>query len=165
MERRGAIGSFFLGLCAFVAGICFLAGCASAKHHADRSKMLVIGETVPNKVILTGPASTTQVQPAPPHKAWGNYDRAFLAAVQQRWFDLLDQGQTFPTQGLVVLRFTLIPNGDVSDIEVLTNTLNLKAAAVCRKAVLDPAPYPAWPEDMRKECGDKRVITFTFRYQ
>jgi hypothetical protein len=32
------------------------------------------------------------------------------------------------------------------------------------KAVLDPAPFGAWPSDMRRLLGDTRGIQFTFFY-
>ena len=35
---------------------------------------------------------------------------------------------------------------------------------ICQKAVLDPAPFGAWPSDMRRTLGNTRNIQFTFHY-
>jgi hypothetical protein len=35
---------------------------------------------------------------------------------------------------------------------------------ICQKAVLDPAPYPPWPVEMRRMIGENRQIQFTFYY-
>jgi hypothetical protein len=37
---------------------------------------------------------------------------------------------------------------------------------MCKAAVLDPAPYEHWPNDMRRTIGsDKREVRFTFYYE
>jgi hypothetical protein len=97
---------------------------------------------------------------------FGAYDAAFIQAVTQRWYDLLDSRQfARDRSGKVVLRFRLNYDGRISDMEVVQNTVGDVLGYVCQKAVMDPAPYAQWPTDMREMVGlDYREITFTFYY-
>lgn len=109
-----------------------------------------------------------QIVPSLDAKAtpFGAYDRAFIEAVTQRWYDLLDSRQfALDRTGKVMLRFHLNHDGRVTDMRVLDNTVGDVLGYVCQKAVEDPAPYAAWPSDMRMMVGnDYRDITFTFYY-
>jgi hypothetical protein len=97
---------------------------------------------------------------------FGAYDAAFIQAVTQRWYDLLDSRQfARDRSGKVVLRFHLNYDGRVSDMVVMQNTVGDLLGYVCQKAVMDPAPFAQWPSDMRAMVGqDYREITFTFYY-
>jgi hypothetical protein len=97
---------------------------------------------------------------------FGAYDAAFIQAVTQRWYDLLDSRQfARDRSGKVVLRFHLNYDGRISDMVVMQNTVGDLLGYVCQKAVMDPAPFAEWPTDMRAMVGqDYREITFTFYY-
>jgi hypothetical protein len=96
---------------------------------------------------------------------FGEYDRAFIEAVEQRWFDLLDRRQfALDRTGKVVLQFRLNYDGRITDMEIAESTVGETLAYVCQLAVTDPAPYEKWPSDMRREVGDSRNIQFTFYY-
>jgi hypothetical protein len=97
---------------------------------------------------------------------FGAYDAAFIQAVTQRWYDLLDSRQfARDRSGKVVLRFRLNYDGRISEMEVMQNTVGDLLGYVCQKAVMDPAPFAQWPTDMRAMVGlDYREITFTFYY-
>jgi hypothetical protein len=97
---------------------------------------------------------------------FGAYDAAFIQAVTQRWYDLLDSRQFAEDRsGKVVLRFRLNYDGRISDMKVVQNTVGDLLAYVCQKAVMDPSPYAPWPMDMREMVGSNyRDITFTFYY-
>ena len=96
---------------------------------------------------------------------FGEYDRAFIDAVQNRWYDLLDSRQfALDRTGKVVLQFRLTYDGRISDMQTADSTVGETLAYVCRLAVTDPAPYAKWPTDMRREIGDSRSIQFTFYY-
>lgn len=97
---------------------------------------------------------------------FGEYDRAFIEAVTQRWYDLLDSQQfALDRNGKVVLRFHLNYDGTIADMEVLQNSVGDMLGFFCQKAVTDPAPFAAWPSDMRRMVGENyREITFTFYY-
>ena len=97
---------------------------------------------------------------------FGEYDRRFIDAVTDRWYSLLDS-QKFAQDrsGKVTLRFRLNYDGSITDMTVLQNTVGDLLAYVCRNAVTDPAPFEAWPSDMRRMIGANfREITFTFYY-
>jgi len=97
---------------------------------------------------------------------FGVYDAAFIEAVTQRWYDLLDSQQfALDRNGKVILRFHLNYDGTIADMQVLQNSVGDVLGYVCQKAVTDPAPFAAWPSDMRRMVGeDYREITFTFYY-
>ena len=97
---------------------------------------------------------------------FGAYDAAFIEAVTQRWYDLLDSRQfAMDRTGKVMLRFHLNYDGSIGDMKVLGNTVGDVLGYVCQKAVTDPAPFAPWPGDMRRMIGeDYREITFTFYY-
>ena len=95
----------------------------------------------------------------------GEYDRQFIDAVQNHWYDLLDSQQfALNRTGKVVLQFRLHYDGRISDMEMKETTVGETLAYVCELAVTDPAPYAKWPSDMRREIGESRDITFTFYY-
>lgn len=97
---------------------------------------------------------------------FGEYDERFIEAVSQRWYDLLDSQQfALDRTGRVVLRFHLNYDGTITEMTVLENTVGELLGHVCENAIHDPAPYAAWPEDMRHLIGANfREITFTFYY-
>jgi hypothetical protein len=96
---------------------------------------------------------------------FGAYDAAFIEAVEQRWFDLLDSRQfALDRTGKVVLQFRLTYDGRITDMQTAQSTVGETLAYVCQLAVTDPAPYEKWSSDMRREMGDSRKIQFTFYY-
>jgi hypothetical protein len=64
----------------------------------------------------------------------------------------------------VVLHFSLHYDGRITEMSVAENTAGEVLQLICQKAVLEPAPYAAWPGDMRRMLGETRYIQFTFYY-
>lgn len=96
---------------------------------------------------------------------FGEYDREFIEAVEQHWFDLLDSRQfALDRTGKVILKFKLTYDGRITDMHIADSSVGETLAYVCELAVTDPAPYQKWPMDMRREIGDSRDIQFTFFY-
>jgi outer membrane biosynthesis protein TonB len=96
---------------------------------------------------------------------FGEYDNALVQAISQRWFALLDQRDyASDSVGKVVLRFVLHYDGRVTEMDMPENNAGEVLGLICQKAVLDPAPFAAWPSDMRRTLGDVRHIQFTFYY-
>ena len=97
---------------------------------------------------------------------FGDYDRAIIVAIQNRWFDLLDmRGFGHEKSGRVVLSFRLHQDGRITQMNVDENTVDEMLSLLCQKAILDPAPYARWPSDMRRMIGaDYREVKFTFYY-
>jgi hypothetical protein len=97
---------------------------------------------------------------------FGAYDAAFIAAVQQRWYDLIDSSNFTPRAGKVVLEFRLLSDGRITDMKMNGNDVGELLGLLCERAVLDPAPFPKWPSDMLRMIGiNYRDIKFTFYYE
>ena len=97
---------------------------------------------------------------------FGAYDAAFIAAVQQRWYDLIDSSNFTPRVGKVVLEFRLLSDGRITDMKMNGNEVGELLALLCERAVLDPAPFARWPSDMLRMIGvNYRDIKFTFYYE
>ena len=95
---------------------------------------------------------------------FGDYDARLIAAIQNRWNQILDQ-YYLPSVGQVVLTFNLWSDGKVSNVQVERSTVNTILALKCERAVKEPSPYAPWPEKMHDEIGsDRRFVRFTFYY-
>jgi hypothetical protein len=98
--------------------------------------------------------------------AFGAYDAAIIAAVQQRWYDLLDNTPFTHNPGKVQIEFHLNVDGSVSEVHLLDNEVGVNLAGLCQRAIMDPAPFGPWPEDMKRKVGNSfREILFTFYYE
>ena len=115
-----------------------------------------------------GGAHRIELQPSFDAKAtpFGAYDAAFIEAVQQHWYDLLDS-QKFAQDrtGKVTVQFHLNYDGTITELKVLDNNVGELLGYVCQQAIAEPAPFAPWPSDMRRMVGENfREITFTFYY-
>ena len=97
---------------------------------------------------------------------FGAYDAAFIAAVQARWFSLLDQRDFVRNHtGKVVVNFRLNKDGRITEMSVIENETNETLSWICQRAILDPAPYQPFPSDLRRMLNaDYREVRFTFYY-
>ena len=97
---------------------------------------------------------------------FGNYDAAFIAAVQKRWHYLIDQSGVVTGTGMVVITFTLHSDGRISDVAEMSSTVSSLQSLLCQRAILDPAPYSPWSSELRRAVsGDTREVKFTFYYR
>ncbi len=116
----------------------------------------------------TGGAHEVALEPSLDVRAtpFGAYDEAFIDAVTERWYQLLDSQQfALDRTGKVMLSFHLNYDGTITDMVVLDNSVGELLGTLCQDAINDPAPYAPWPEDMRRMVGaNYREITFTFYY-
>ncbi len=98
--------------------------------------------------------------------AFGDYDRAIVEAVTQRWYDLLDSHRFAEDRtGKVIVHFKLLPDGSITEVKFLENTVGQMLGYVCEDAVQEAAPFAKWPSDMKREIGANfREISFTFYY-
>lgn len=98
---------------------------------------------------------------------FGNYDSVFISTVQARWYQLLDGNQYIQDRrGKVTVTFRLHYDGRISQMEMVENTVGDMLALLCQKSLLDPAPFPKWPREMRQLVGsDYREVKFTFYYE
>jgi hypothetical protein len=100
---------------------------------------------------------------------FGDYDAAFIEAVQSHWYDLLDHiSYNGYRRGKVELQFRLNYKGHVTDMQVVDENVGATLSLLCQQAVLDPsegAGYGEWSRDMRLLVDkDYREFHFTFYY-
>ena len=97
---------------------------------------------------------------------FGDYDRAIIEAVTQRWYDLLDKHKYAEDRaGKVTLRFKLESDGSVIEMQTVDNTVGDLLGYLCQDAIEEAAPFAPWPPDMTRIIGANfRVVTFTFYY-
>jgi hypothetical protein len=80
------------------------------------------------------------------------------------------QGGATPTKylptGEVGIKFNLHFDGQMSDVRVVSTTVNGPFTTNYCRAMSDSAPYPAWTPEMRNLfSNDVREIRFTFFYE
>ena len=129
--------------------------------------LLAFFVTVPISGCETGGAHHELVQTsvAPTNTVGAPYDVKVINAVQFHWMQLLDtiSSPSATTNGEVVIEFHLHADGNVSDLRVARSRTDETTALVCQKAVSESAPFPAWPQEMRRAfTNDYRDIHFTF---
>ncbi len=97
---------------------------------------------------------------------FGNYDRAIVEAISQRWYDLLDSQKFADSRtGKVTVSFHLNADGSITELKISDNTVGDLLGYVCQEAIQQAAPFGPWPSDMRRMVGANfREITFTFYY-
>ena len=96
---------------------------------------------------------------------FGEYDRAFIAAVENRWHYLIENNMVTPRSGKVVLEFKLTHDGRITDMKIQDNEVGDILGLFCRNAVEDNQRYQEWPDEMRRKIGlNPRDIRFTFYY-
>ena len=96
------------------------------------------------------------------------YDNAVVTKVSNHWYQMMDTNlfETPPPAGQAKLEFRLFSDGHVRDIRVDSATVEERRVALCRRAILDCAPFADWPKEMRQTyTNDYRVIYFTFTFQ
>lgn len=97
---------------------------------------------------------------------FGEYDSAFLAAVEQAWHGLLESNKLKEKAGTVVCEFNLNSDGRITSMKVVKNEVGELLGMLCQRAIQDPAPYPRWPAEMKRTLGsDRRQMRFTFFYE
>lgn len=96
---------------------------------------------------------------------FGEYDKKVVRAVQSRWFALIDRNDIYERTGAVALHFELYADGSVRALRRGENTAGEILALFCEKAILESAPFEAFPAALRVLVGDEpRAVDFTFYY-
>jgi hypothetical protein len=97
---------------------------------------------------------------------FGAYDEMLIAAVQNRWFGLLEERRfAGGTIGRVVVTFKLHSDGSVRIVEPTESSVDPLMTGLCVRAIRDPSPYEKWPSDMLRMIGaPSREMRFTFFY-
>ena len=94
------------------------------------------------------------------------YNLSILEAIKARWLELLDNTTARDPKdtGKAVIQFELTKDGHASSLKVLESGLSAELTELCRRAVVDPSPYPRWTSIMQRihPTGSRRIkLTFT----
>ena len=93
-----------------------------------------------------------------------DYDTACRDSIMHQWSNL-ERSKWPHRYGKIVLQFHFNYDGSVSDIKVLEDSVDAGQVVICQKAISSSAPFPPWPQDMKRMIGaNYRVMTFTFNY-
>jgi hypothetical protein len=96
---------------------------------------------------------------------YGDYAQRMMEAIQSSWWELIDRAHfENVSRGLVVIRFRLCRDGTVIDAEIVQANVPQILALACKDAVMAPAPFDVWREDMVALYGEDQEVTLTFHY-
>ncbi|MFM7556457.1 MAG: hypothetical protein ACKPAH_14330 [Verrucomicrobiota bacterium] len=130
---------------------------------AMEQKGIVRGE----KMLQQGGASRFSISPSFDVKStpFGEYDLRMIAAVQERWWALLEERHyALERTGKVVLKFRLHGDGSISQMTTAESTVGETLSFTCEAAVMGASPFGRWPSVLKAQALDPREITFTFHY-
>ena len=152
---------------------------------ADQTNLLIAvdGAASSNATLKTATPTAIGAQRLPPSSATsGNtsnrpgafntatnpfraYDNKLIAAVQKRWYALVELHHLYPATGSVTVHFQVLVNGTVQHLEVSKNTAGKLLGLFCEKAVNESAPFDPLPPNLRALAGTQpRDINFIFYY-
>ena len=131
---------------------------------ARESKGIIVEE----KKKQEGGVRRMSIEPSENVKAspFGDYGIKMTAAIQARWYDLLDEKKyAYERTGQVVITFRLHSDGHVSAIENKPSSVGENLSLICILSIDQAAPFGTWPTAMRSLLGkDFTDVTFTFNY-
>lgn len=126
------------------------------------------GIIVEEKKKQEGGVRRMSIEPSENVKAspFGDYGLKMTAAIQARWYDLLDERKySFERTGQVEITFRLHADGHVSGIDNKPSTVGENLSLICILSIDQAAPFGPWPTAMRSWVGkDFTDIKFTFNY-
>ena len=96
---------------------------------------------------------------------FGKYDKEVIRAVQSHWYALIEQNRLYERAGVVHLRFDMLADGSVKNLEVKENSAGQILGLFCEKAIVDSAPFRPLPDQLRVLIGNEpRDVNFSFYY-
>ena len=96
---------------------------------------------------------------------YGDYSQRMMEAIQSSWWALIDRARfESVSRGSVVVRFILCRDGSVVSAEILRSDVPQVMALACKDAIMAPAPFDTWREDMVALFGNEQTVTITFHY-
>ncbi len=135
---------------------------AEAKAHLANNQ--IAGERIqqPGGVPNFGIVSSLDAKATP----FGAYDAIIIAAVQQRWWNLLEDAHySLDRHGHVSVDFTLHADGTVRAVTEAENTTGVLWGAICQRAISEVSPFKPWTQEMLQFYGtNQRHVRFTFYY-
>lgn len=130
---------------------------------AREQKGIILGE----KMMKEGGSPRISISPSFDVRSspFGDYDLRLVAAVQERWWALLEERRySLERTGKVVLRFQLHADGTISQLQTLQSDVGDMLGFTCEAALMGASPFGRWPSALKAQAADPREITFTFNY-
>ncbi len=126
------------------------------------------GIIVEEKKKQEGGVRRLSIEPSENVKAspFGDYGLKMTAAIQARWYELLDERKfSFERSGQVEITFRLHADGHVSGIDNKPSSVGENLSLICILSIDQAAPFGTWPVPMRSWVGKDFIdIKFTFNY-
>jgi hypothetical protein len=135
----------------------------SSSQPADSSGRTIV--TPKTKLTTAGVSRTGVTAFNVASSPFGEYDKKVVAAVQSRWYALINRYGIYERAGVVTIHFKLHDDGTVHGLLVRDNSAGEILALYCQKAILDSSPFDPFPDNLRVLVGQEpREVDFTFYY-
>lgn len=151
MECLGTFLRRFANLCVV---ILLLSGCETGSPVSHSSQN------------FSGSPKSRDNKPVLSATPWHDYEKQLFNKVSENWTCLLDkENPKLNEHGQVTLQFVLTSDGQVKELKVTESYVSKRLTDFCAQAILDSAPFPAWPAEVRKSLGkDAEYVYFKFHY-
>ena len=161
-------------------GLVLLGGSVSCRHvelpkgpSAGNAEAAVAFSGDPATNVMIVPASAAPVPAnrtkasavvvAPNATPFPDYDKRVAQSVYDRWLLLLKGEPELPPWGEMVVEFNLTAEGYVFGWRTASVDMPPRVQDLCKRAILQLAPFPKWPAEMRRTVGsDVRAVRFIF---
>lgn len=98
---------------------------------------------------------------------FGAYQQRMMETISHQW-NLLGRSMSYLSADIgthVVVSFVLHSDGNISDFTILYTTASRAATLLVQDAVMSPAPFGLWTEEMVRILGESQDIRITFYYR
>ncbi len=98
---------------------------------------------------------------------FGAYQQRMIEAISHQW-NLLGRNLSFLSADIgthVVVSFVLHADGNITEYRTLHTSSSRAATLLVQDAVMSPAPFGLWTEDMVRVLGESQDIRITFFYR
>jgi hypothetical protein len=96
---------------------------------------------------------------------FGEYQQQFYAAIQSGWYQEIDFFQPIDTAARVQIRFTLLANGSIKELETLYSSAGEIATIICENAISKRSPFRKWTQQMIQVFGNEKSMQLVFHYE
>jgi hypothetical protein len=96
---------------------------------------------------------------------FGEYQQQFYAAIQAGWYQEIDFFQPIDTATRVHVRFRIMADGTVDQVEAVHSTASKLATMICVTAITKRSPFRPWTVEMVRVFGNERVLNVVFHYR
>jgi hypothetical protein len=96
---------------------------------------------------------------------FGAYDKKVVAAIQTRWYHIIDRYGLYERPATVTVYFQLLDDGQIKNVKTTEGSEETILSLFCERAILESGPFDPWPERLRELVGkEPREASITFYY-